>query len=125
MSCLGRADSWRARKAGNSSRDPRHPFGDTPLGGWRAARIAHNRPQRWPLGVIWLGPSHGAKVTSGQALEAAKQGRTGLAIHSGRGNERLIPTFGCLRLLDDDFHRLIELLGHVEFDVEIKEETMS
>ena len=124
--CLGKADAEAAMQHGNPKRDPTRSNGDTPLGAWAAARfVEHDPPPGHPpshMGspVAWLGPPFGAAPVDGQALEAAKNGRQGLAIHGGRGDARLVPTNGCLRLLDVDRDGLVEAIAGETFSVKIE-----
>ena len=103
--CLGRSDQALANAAGNPRRDPVHHDGDTPLGRYAPTRVV---PAGLPgIGARWI-PLIGA---SGPALEAWRNGRRGLGIHGGRGSVRLVPTAGCLRLLDNGFEGLEQALA--------------
>jgi len=42
--CYGKADTVRARREGNPSRDPRLPFGGTPLGLYGPTRLLRYEP---------------------------------------------------------------------------------
>jgi hypothetical protein len=97
--CLGKADNEAAKSNGNPSRNPIHRFGDLPAGEY-IAWIEHKPhiPERTygkyrPLRLI---------PKSGDALLAAKNGRTGLLQHGGYLNQRgeLRPTNGCNRVDD-------------------------
>ncbi len=123
MPCLGKADSGRALKEGNPARDPLKPYGDTPGGTYRAARIRvfdpeHQRMGRYAIPLIGRG---------GPALKAMDL-RTELYIHAtpgndaNRGTDRLIPTYGCIRLLDADMEALAQRLGDRLVEIEISEE---
>jgi len=99
--CLGLADQARATAAGNPTRDPIRKNGDTPTGTYQATvAAAPSLPLRsyGPFPLIHLTP------VSDQALEAARNGRSGLAIHSGDLNSALTwwhglrPTEGCVRI---------------------------
>lgn len=121
--CLGKADSGRALKEGNPDRDPVKPYGDTPGGTYHAAKVVtfdpeHQRMGRHAIPLIGSG---------GPALKAMDL-RTGLYIHAtpgndaNRGTDRLIPTFGCVRLLDADMAALAQRLGDNPVEIEISEE---
>ena len=79
----------------------------------------HHFPQqaRSRLGPAWI-PIIGVH---GDALTARQNGRVGLGIHGGLGNDKLIATYGCVRMLDKDFGRLDELLGDAEVGVTIRD----
>ena len=104
MPCLGKADNGRAIQAGNQSRSPLLPYGDTPTGLYKPAHlIIFEFPHR-RLGRGWI-PLQGEAGEAGIAMEV----RSGLGIHAGRGGsdkDRLIPTYGCIRMFDDDFDAL-------------------
>ena len=104
--CLGKADNLAAADHNNASRDPTLPYGDTPLGIYDVTRADTPSPPRHDMGttVIWLD-----RPIAGDAVTAAHNGRTGLAIHAGRGNDRLVPTNGCVRMLDKDIDALFAL----------------
>ena len=117
IACLGKADGARAAAEHNPSRDPIMPYGDTPAGTYKPALVdifaaPHARMGR---GCIPL------EGEAGEALVAAQHGRTGLALHAGRGNARLVPTYGCVRITDDDFERLVAALGDEPVRVRIEE----
>lgn len=126
--CLGKADNGQALKNGNPDRDPVRPWGDTPTGTYRPAKVITFSPEHATLGRFAI-----ALVGSGgQALEAMlerpdKPRRTELYIHAtrsldeGRGETRLIPTYGCLRLLDADMAALAALLGDQAVAITIDE----
>lgn len=95
---LGKADSRMAARHGNPARDPVKPYGDTPTGTYRLASwspVPAGKQARF--GALWF-PLVGQ---SGQARRAVEGGRSGLMIHGGRG-DRLVATYGCLRLRDRD-----------------------
>ena len=112
---LGKADNAKAAKCGNPGRDPVRPWGDTPCGSYDPARVMTLPPPYGHLGKYFI-PMEG---TIGQAAEAKTNGRTGLGIHGGRGNDRLVPTNGCVRLLDDDMEALVELIDGDEVDIHV------
>lgn len=113
--CLGKAAGELARAAGNPKRDPLKRNGDTPLGDYAPARV---QPAYGAEGIgnEWI-PIEGA---DGDALQARLNGRRGLAIHAGRGDARLVPTAGCVRMLQRDFDALCELVGDEVFEVSVR-----
>lgn len=115
--CLGRAANELAALAGNPHRDPIMHDGDTPTGLYGRTMVLPTSG-REGLGLRWIP----LIPVAGQALDASLKGRTGLGIHAGRGDEKLVPTAGCVRMLDRDFATLAAALGNSSFDVEIVEE---
>ena len=115
--CLGKADNARATRAGNPDRDPTKPYGDTPAGVYAETSLVKFGAAHRRLGRAWI-PIDGAE---GQALRAVEGGRTGLGIHAGRGNDRLIPTYGCVRMLDREFDLLAHRVGRGPIVVTIVE----
>ncbi len=111
ITVLGRADLSTAAKENNKTADPTKPFGHTPTGGYRVTQIfstgdgtQYPADKYGPNGAIRLEPS------SGTALVAKLNGRTGLLIHAGRDpgpGGKLVPTNGCLRVLNADVKRII------------------
>ncbi len=104
--CLGKADGQRALAEGNRQRDPLKPYGDTPTGEYAAARVRTHEPphpRMGPLSIALIG-------IAGDAVRA-KQDRVGLAIHAGRGDGHLIPTYGCIRLRDRDLADLAAVMA--------------
>lgn len=114
--CLGKADNGAAAQAGNPDRDPTKPFGDTPLGDYQPAGIVHLPPPAGHMGLLII-PLIGISL---EALEAMQNGRKGLAIHGGRGDDKLIPTDGCVRLLDKDMAELSAFLGQETASISIE-----
>lgn len=121
--CLGKSDSQAAVQHDNVARDPVHAFGDTPTG------------QYAPAAPLALGPSdvHFASMgpwfipligTAGDALRAKTYGRTGLAIHAGRGDAKLMPTHGCVRLEQHDMDALVAAMSGQEAEISIDEKPM-
>ena len=103
--CLGRADNAEARKHGNPTRDPKRPFGDTPVGTYRVLAIRSAGSS--PSDVRSYGPHAAIAIegTSDDAMAARVVGkRTGLLIHGGAlsANKTLRPTHGCIRVSDPD-----------------------
>ena len=111
IACLGKADQERADKAGNPARDPILPYGDTPTGVYRAAKLVHHVPPHARVGE-WFLPLVGR---SGEAFDAMAA-RTAVGIHAGRGNDRLVPTYGCLRVSDDDMAEMAAIINGREVD---------
>lgn len=111
--CYGKADNVQASIHGNKSRDPLRPFGDTPTGVYRGHPVASAGQDQGtlrkygPHGYISLDP------ISGDALQAKNNGRFGLLIHGGDPSTKgqLRPTFGCIRLANDDMERLMTAVG--------------
>lgn len=102
---LGKADGQRATKEGNPSRNPLLPFGDTPTGLWAAARgrVVAPRSTYGPNPVMML------SAMSGDAVKAAK--RSGIWLHGGDPGTAEIygflrPTYGCLRVADEDMRQI-------------------
>lgn len=116
MDARGKADSSIAEFHKNPKRDPTLPYGDTPYGVWHSCRVQRIEPPKNGLGDAWIPLD---KPFSGDAVKAKINGRTGLGIHAGRGNNVLTATKGCVRLRDRDFAALAHALGGQEFDVEI------
>lgn len=117
LPCLTKADSQRAIEAGNHDRVPSLPYGDTPWGEYMPTQVIifetpHKRMGAWAIPLVGL---------SGQALKAMET-RHGLYIHGGRGSDRLIPTYGCVRLLDDDGEWLVDLVGTATLNIAIHED---
>lgn len=105
LPCLGKAENARAAAHDNHDRDPLKPYGDTPLGRYNG-KLELFDPPHAVLGSAWIR----LDPKSGDAMRARDNGRRGLGIHAGRGDKKLIPTFGCIRLSDKDFALLVEEL---------------
>lgn len=114
----GKADGGAARAHGNPSRDPLQPFGDHPFGRYHVRKIrihAAGSPELAAFGPFWLE----LEPVDGQALEAARRGRAGIAIHAGPPDvhdvdgdgdrDELRPANGCLRLYSEDVERIVRL----------------
>lgn len=107
MAARGKADHYRAIQASNPDRLPILPYGDTPAGDYAETHIVIFDEVNERLGRGWIP----MLPVSGEALRAQENGRTGLGIHGGRGNTRLIATYGCVRIFDTDFDYLAEVIG--------------
>lgn len=111
--CLGKSDGMRAARANNIFRTTTKIKGDTPLGSYTSPGVT-------PAFVFGIGDTWiPIQPTAGDALVGYNNGRRGLAIHGGRGNDRLMPTEGCVRLYDLDFKALASLLDGEAVEVEI------
>lgn len=113
--CRGKADNQRAAANGNAARDPTLPYGDTPSGRYLPARVIRYNPRHptfGPYAILLEGES-------GDALKAKRNGRTGLAIHGGRGDDLLVATYGCIRVHDSEMGRLAHVIGDREVVVEV------
>ena len=104
--CLGKADNARAADEGNPDRTPTLPYGDTPSGDFKPSKVEKIDPPHERIGTALI-RLNGA---SGDAMAAAIS-RTGLAIHAGRGDGNLMPTFGCVRVRDRDMNILVREIG--------------
>lgn len=107
MPCRGKADNARAAKAHNADRDPTRPWGDTPSGTYRPSSMTRFRSSHRTLGPLAIL----IEGETGDALAAKQKGRTGLAVHGGRGDDKLMATYGCVRMFDRDMLALSEAIG--------------
>jgi hypothetical protein len=120
---LATASSWRASRHGNPDRDWHRPFGDTPTGSYVVGgslppgvmpSSLSKRSRFGMLGALVLDPA------AGNALEAAKRGRTRFLLHGGPSDAegRLRPTFGGLRVADKDLRDTFRAVNavHAEGD---------
>ena len=114
---LGKADSQRAISENNVGRLPTRPYGDTPLGHYHPSRVIPLSPRHPRIGDLWI-PLEGQ---SDDALLAMENGRTGLGIHAGRGDTKLVPTYGCIRLRDEDMRHIHSLAQDHQFKISIEE----
>lgn len=103
----GKADDSAAALSGNPSRDPTRPYGDTPAGSYAPVSVMRRKEITPGIGAAWI-PMEGA---TGDALKARMNGRRGLGIHGGRGDQELVATKGCIRLRDSDFARLADIMA--------------
>jgi hypothetical protein len=111
--CLGRGTGHPSL---NPQRSPMRRWGHTPLGDYRASAVVDrgaDQAGRPPYGryVFALRPADARVVAA----------RKGLMIHGGRGNDRLVTTRGCVRLLDLDMARLAKALQGNDAVVTIEE----
>jgi lipoprotein-anchoring transpeptidase ErfK/SrfK len=114
--CDGKSDNEAAIEAGNPTRNPELPFGDTPLGEYTGAL---RREADSPAAERSFGPPDesgaipivalSAQQGPTQAWRAFLNHRTGLAIHCGdpNGQGGLRPTHGCIRLSNVDDHAMM------------------
>lgn len=111
--CRGKADGARASSEGNPNRYTVYPYGDFPSGTYYPTNVVTLDPPHSRIGNAWI-PLNGY---DGDARDAASNGRTGLGIHAtpdddgDRGEQTLIATYGCLRVLDEEFAELCNILG--------------
>lgn len=116
--CLGKADNARAAKASNPMRWAHAPYGDTPTGVYKPAAIQLFGVRHARLGSGWL-PLDGEL---GQALYACTEGgRSGLGLHAGREGAKLIPTYGCIRVLEETWSALCMIAGTAQIRTVIVE----
>lgn len=128
----GKADNAAAIAAGNASRDPEHPMGDTPLGEYTgmlgyetdspAARRSYGQPDAsGAIPIIKLTPQPG----NTQAWRAELHHRSGLAIHCGDPNSMggIRPTHGCVRLSNADFVAMLAALNGASWQVSVTSQT--
>ncbi len=94
--CRGKADSATAERAGNPRRESTKKDGDFPCGVYRVVSVQRNKqpPRSYGAAFLLLDP------TGGEALEAKRNGRAGIAIHGGDAGAAgdLRATAGCLRV---------------------------
>lgn len=130
----GKSDQASAIAAGNPTRDPQMPYGDTPIGEYNGElsyvvntpenRRSYGDPdETGEIPTIDLTPLPGDT----QAWRAKLNGRIGLKIHAGAlgaGNQ-LRPTHGCCRLFQVDMTAVLvwvkKLTAGVTFPVNITE----
>lgn len=118
--CLTCADPKDAAAHGNDGADPLKSYGHTPLGRYRGVLgpVQAETRSYGPNRVVEL------QALDGDALKAARNGRSGIWIHGGDKTDKgyLRPTHGCVRLADEDMAHLISLLeatGQAAFTVEV------
>ncbi|MDP9123343.1 MAG: hypothetical protein M3N82_01870 [Pseudomonadota bacterium] len=108
ISCYGKADSGTARTNGNTTRDPRQPFGDTPLGGYDVTGTMGPDDARYGqfARLVLVGKSGDAVLRESHDPH--------LRIHGGPislGAALLRPTNGCVRVLDVDMKQLLDFIS--------------
>lgn len=106
--CLAKSDNIAAAQAGNPTRDPMKPMGDTPLGRFAVQLI----PPGLPLRSYGPGKRYLLDPVAGPALQAKKNGRRGMEIHGGAltaTGGKLRPTHGCIRVDDSTITALVPL----------------
>ncbi len=122
----GKADNSTAIRNRNPTRDPRYPFGDTPLGGYQAYFVPTGRGTKYcvkkygPSGALVLEPM------SGNARKAAENGRLGLMIHGGdlSAAGKLRATNGCIRISNEDMEALqVALKNYDRMEISTRVET--
>ena len=102
---LGKADNARAKREGNPTRDPLLRFGDTPTGIW----LCRKQGPVSPASTYGAHPVITMSPVSGDALRAST--RSGIWLHGGapgrnEATKLLRPTFGCLRVSDNDMGQI-------------------
>lgn len=107
---LGKADTLTAANEGNPSCDSKKLYGDTPLGDYLVTRLISS-----PNKHIEDFGAHGLLVLepdSGDALDARRNGRAALLVHSGDTDSEgsLLPTNGSIRLYASDMQDLISII---------------
>src|SRR5580692_9138226 len=113
---LATASAWVASQYGNAGRDWQRPFGNAPTGSYVVGGSLPpgvmpspmSKPSRFGrLGALVLDP------VGGNALEAAKRGRTRFLLHGGPtdSSRRLRPTFGGFRVSDADLGALLKAVN--------------
>lgn len=105
--CRGEADNSGAVAHGNPIEDPTKAYGDHPAGSYRVLEVFWD-----PQPVHSYGPAFlKLEPTGGEAFTARVNGRSGIGIHGGDPgpNGELRPTFGCLRLSNEN----IQVVAHV------------
>lgn len=125
--CYAMADKSGAVAHGNPQRDPAKPFGDTPTG-WYNGTIARFAPgqikdpetlrSKGPYGYVALTatPNQLPGRALGKAWEAQLNGRYGILIHSGDLSPHgfLRPTYGCIRLGNEDLKTLLSMIPNLK-----------
>jgi hypothetical protein len=112
IGCLGKSDNATAKLHGNPDRITTRPFGDTPTGEYRVVQLVAHLHSESEIHTYGTFPSVLLDPLSGDALAAKQNGRTGLMIHGGvpGGGGRLRPTFGCIRIAENDERDLVALI---------------
>jgi L,D-transpeptidase catalytic domain len=112
VNCLGKADNATAKLHDNPTRDSLIPFGDTPVGTYGIVRLISHTGGESETHTYGTYPSVLLDPKSGLALKAKKNGRSGIMIHGGAASTggKLRPTFGCIRLFENDERDLAALV---------------
>jgi lipoprotein-anchoring transpeptidase ErfK/SrfK len=112
VKCLGKADNATAKLHGNPDRTTTRPFGDTPTGDYRVVRLVTHTGGESEVHTYGTFPSVLLDPVAGDALTAKNNGRSGLMIHGGApgAGGKLRPTFGCIRVAEDDERDLAALI---------------
>ena len=117
--CFGKADNAGAIAHDNPTRNPLYAYGDSPLGKYRIMGCVPTGTD--PEEIRKYGV-HGKLVldpVGGQALQAKENGRFGLLVHGGglggAAPYGFRPTYGCLRVLNDDMGTLVTRYRELKF----------
>lgn len=109
--CRGEADNSGAAAHGNVLEDPTKSYGDHPAGTYRVLEVfwAPQPPRSYGPAFLKLEP------TGGEAYAAKANGRSGIGIHGGDPGPsgELRPTFGCLRLRNDDINVVATVVDQI------------
>jgi hypothetical protein len=108
MRCRGEADNAGAMRHGNVQEDPVRAYGDHPAGVYRVVLVARDPEPSDSYGPAFLR----LDGLAGEALDALRNGRTGIGIHGGRLDAAggLRATYGCLRVEDAVAAQLADLV---------------
>ena len=112
VNCLGKADNATAKLHENPSRDSLLPFGDTPTGNYDIVKLFSHTGGESDIHTYGTFPSVLLDPKFGNALKAKRNGRSGIMIHGGApgAGGKLRPTFGCIRLSENDERDLAALV---------------
>mgnify|MGYP003658234962 CR=1 FL=1 len=115
VACLGKGGRSKTALSGNWKLKGM----DTPTGEYQGTLAAWTPEETYgPHRVLKL------DAVAGNALEAEKLGRSGLAIHGGRDQSILWSTEGCVRVFDRDMFKINEFMNKkklTQIKVEVKE----
>lgn len=111
----GRADSETAKQKHNPNRNPIHPYGDTPLGGYESIPVRTGEGTRFNFNAYGTNGGLVLIPKSGEALFAKENKRDGIMIHGGIPGDhgKLRATNGCVRLANQDMFFLMEAIGRI------------
>ena len=111
LKCLGKADNAAAKLHGNPDRISTRPFGDTPTGDYEIVRLVAHAGET-EIHTYGTYPSILLDPSSGDALIAKQNGRSGLMIHGGDPGlgGRLRSTYGCIRVTESNERDLAALV---------------